>query len=79
MVGVKVLLVCVDVDNLVVTPKDYETLDAIYAQLRRDYFVNIMYNEPWYLGCAFGRHEMKGVVKKDTDSVRKLVVDRFDI
>ena len=41
--------------------------------------MNDMGNLSWYLGCAFEREKMEGVMKMTQIAFVELVVERFDI
>ena len=62
--GEVTLIVCVYVDDLVVTAKDKETFDGFYAQLKEGFPLSDMGDLSWYLGCAFERDRMEGIMKK---------------
>ena len=73
------LIVCVHVDDLAVTAKERETFDTFYAQQLKDEFpVNGMDDLSWYLGCAFERDKMEGVMKITQTTFVDSLVDRFD-
>ena len=61
--GEVTLIVCVHVDDLVVTAKDQEVFDAFHAKLLEDCLVNDMGDLFWHLGCTFERDKAKGRVK----------------
>ena len=78
--GEVTLIVCVHVDDLAVTAKDKETFDVFYVQLKYEFPVNDMGDVTWYLGCAFDRDRVEGVVKMtQTALFVDSLVDRFDI
>ena len=77
--GEVTLIVCVHVDDLVVTGKDKDTFDAFYAQLNEAFSVSDMGDLSWYLGCVFERDRMEGVVKMTQTAFVDSLVDRFDI
>ena len=81
MDGEITLIVCVHVDDLLiaVTAKDKETLDGFYTQLKEEFPVSDMGDLSWYLGCAFERDRIKGVMKMTQTAFVDLLVDRFDI
>ena len=61
--GEVTLIVCVHVDDLVVTAKNKETLDVFYAQSLEIFPVHDRVSLPWYLGCVFERDKMEGCMK----------------
>ena len=77
--GEVTLIVCVHVDDLAVTAKGKKTFDAFYAQLKDEFPVNDMGNLSRYLGCAFERDKMEGVMKMRQTAFVNSLVDRFDI
>ena len=79
-VGEVILIECVHVDDLAVAAKKKETFDAFYVQLKKDFSVSDIIRDPsWYLGCAFQRDEMDGVMKMTQTAFVDSLVDRFDI
>ena len=74
-------IVCVHVDDLLiaVTAKGKETFDGFYAQLKEEFPVNEMGDLSWYLGCAFERDKMEGVMKMTQTALVHSLVDGFDI
>ena len=77
--GEVALILCIHVDDLAVTANDTETFDAFYRQLKEEFLVNDMGDLSWYLGCAFEREKMEGVMKMTQTSFVDSPVDRFDI
>ena len=77
--GEVTLIVCVDVDDLAVIAKDKETFDDFYAQLKEELAVSDMGNLSWYLGCAFERDRMEGVMKMMQTAFVDSLVDHFDV
>ena len=79
--GEVTLIVCVHVDDLLiaVTAKDKEMFYAFYAQLKEEFPVKGMGDLSWYLGCAFERDKMKGVMKMTQTAFVDSMVDHFDI
>ena len=73
------LIVCVHVDDLVVTAKDKETFHTYYAQLKEEFPVSAIGDLSWYLGCAFERDRMKGIMKMTQTAFVDSLVDHFDI
>ena len=73
------LIICVHVDNIAVTAKEKETFDAFYARLKCVFPVSDVGDLSWYLGCAFERDKMEGVMKMTKTAFVDLLVDRFDI
>ena len=73
------LIVCVHIDDLAVTAKDKEMFDAFYAQLKEEFPVSDVGDLSLYLGCAFERHRMEGVMKIKQRAFVDSLVDRFDI
>ena len=71
------LIVCVHVDDLAVTARNKETLDAFYAQLKEEFPVSDMGDLSWYLGCAFECDRMEGVMKMTQTAFVESLVDRF--
>ena len=77
--GEVTLIVCVHVDDLAVPAKEKETSDVLYAQLKDEFPVDDMGDLSWYLGCAFKRDMMEGVIKVTQTTFVDPLVDRFDI
>ena len=77
--GEVTLIVCVHVDNLAVEAKDKDTFEGLYAQLKDKFPVSDMGDLSWYLGCAFERDRMEGVMKMTQTAFVDSLVDRFDI
>ena len=79
--GEVTLIVYVHVDDLLiaVTAKDKEMFGAFYAQLKEEFPVNDMGDMSWYLGCAFERDKIEGVMKMTQTAFVDSLVDRFDI
>ena len=73
------LIACVHVDDLAVTAKDKKTFDGFYAQLKEEFPVSDMGDLSWYLGYAFERDRMEGVMKMTQAALVDSLVDRFDI
>ena len=61
--GEVTLIVCIHVDDLAVTAKDKDTFDAFMRKIKEEFPVNDMSDLSWYLGCAFERDKMEGVMK----------------
>ena len=72
-------IVCAHLDDLVATAKNKETLGTFYAQLKEEFPVNEMGNLSWYLGCAFERDKMKGVMEMTQPAFVDTLVDCFDV
>ena len=77
--GEVTLIVSVDVDDLAVAVKNKETFDAFYAQMKEEFRVDDMGDLSWYLGCAFERDRMDGVMKMTQTAFVDSLVVRFDI
>ena len=77
--GEVTLIVCVHVDDLAVTAKDKDTLPAFYAQLKDELPVNDMGDLSWYVGYAFEREKMEGIMKMTQTAFVDSLVDRFDM
>ena len=72
-------IVCVHVDDLAVTAEGKDTFDSFYAQLKDGFPVNDMGELYWYLGCAFERDRMEGVMKMTQTAFKDSLVNRSDI
>ena len=77
--GEVTLIVCVHVDDLVVTTEDKEMFDAFFARLKEEFPVNDMGDLSWYLVSAFERDKMEGVVKMTQTAFVDSLVDCFNI
>ena len=80
--GEVTLIVCVYVDDLLIAvtaKKDKARFDAFYAQLKEEFSVNDMGDLSWYLGCAFERDKMEGVMKMTRTAFVDSLVYCFDI
>ena len=73
------LIVCAHFNDLAVTAKGKDTFDAFYAQLKDKFPVNDMSDLSWYLGCAFERDKMEGVMKMTQTAFVDSLVNRFHI
>ena len=73
------LIVCVHFDDLTVTAKGRGTFYIFYAQLKDEFPVNDMGELSWFLGCAFERVRMEGVMKMTQAAFVDSLVNRFDI
>ena len=72
--GEVTLIVCVRVDDLAVTAKDRETFDGFYAQLKNKFSVSDMGDLSWYLGCAFERDRMEGVIEMTQTALNNVLL-----
>ena len=77
--GEVTLIICAHFDDLAVTAKGKDTLDAFNAQLEDEFPVNDMGDLSWYLGCAFERAKMEGVLKMTQTAFVDSLVNRFHI
>ena len=77
--GEVTLIICVHVDDLAVTAKRKNTFDSFYAELKEEVPVSDMDYLSWYLGCAFERDRMEGVMKMTQTAFVDSLVDCFDV
>ena len=61
--GEVTFIVCVRVDDQAVTANDKDMFDVFYAQLKEEFLVNGMGDLSWYIGRAFERDMIEGVMK----------------
>ena len=77
--GEVTLFVFVHIDDLAVTAKAKEAVDAFYAQLKKEFSANNMCDLYWFPACAFEREKMEGVIKMTQTALVDLLVGHFDI